>query len=53
MSYTLKTTEATDTIATYRKYRFRLRSKNAHGLSDYSEEFVAAIAPLPGKFASV
>ena len=40
-------------IVAYEHYRFRIRAVNAYGYSDYSEELVASIAPLPSKLDPV
>jgi hypothetical protein len=45
MSHTLTTT--TDPIVAYQKYRFRLKSVNSYGSSDWSPEIALTVAPLP------
>ena len=66
MSHTMTATEVTIDVVTgleealepgdivaYEHYRFRIRAVNAYGYSDYSEELVASIAPLPSKLDPV
>ena len=45
MSHTLTTTS--DPIIAYQKYRFRLKSVNSYGSSDWSPEIALSVAPLP------
>ena len=51
MSHTLTTTD--DVIQSYGHYKFRVRSVNEYGASEYSEEMIASIAPLPSQLDPV
>jgi len=51
MSYTA--TVLGDGLTAYSHYRFRIRVVNEYGNSDYSEELVLSVAPLPSKLAPV
>lgn len=45
MTHTLTTTD--DSIVSGNKYRYRIKSVNAYGSSEYSQELSVSIAPLP------
>lgn len=51
MSYTASVIG--DGLTAYAHYRFRIRVVNEYGNSDYSEELVLSVAPLPSKLAAV
>jgi len=51
MSHTLDS--VADTLTPYAEYRFRMKAENAYGSSDWSEEVVVALAPLPSAPAAV
>ena len=51
MSYTA--TVATDGLTAFAHYRFRIRAVNEYGSSEYSEEVVLSVAPLPSKLPQV
>jgi hypothetical protein len=51
MSYTV--TVANDGVVAFNHYRFRIRVVNEYGNSEYSEEVVLSVAPLPSKLEAV
>lgn len=51
MSYTV--TVAADAVVAYSHYRFRIRVVNEYGNSEYSEEVVLSVAPLPSQLNAV
>jgi hypothetical protein len=46
-------TTANDGVVAYSHYRFRIRVVNEYGNSDYSEELILSVAPLPSKLDPV
>lgn len=47
LAHTLTT--ASGEIAPFQKYRLRMKALNNYGSSDYSQELLMAVAPLPSK----